>query len=266
MPAIQLARLRQQVGLIRDSYFQPEVFVRQLRQLLEFYANTSHRRGKSGEPTPLIQTYNVPFPVIRQVLQDVSPLVDEHPHDAMLLIDRLWKEESLESKTIAINILALLPTDVPNEIINRVKSWLPESEERISNLLLSKGLTRIRREARPHFISMVNTWMKSADSKEQQIGLRALVDPLDDEEFEDIPTLFRLLTPAVRNINPIIKQDLVMVFKALAHKSPKETTYFLRQNMPFQDVPWLVRKIIKELPEDMQKNLKKAMKNPLPPL
>lgn len=266
MPAIQLTRLKHQAGLVRDAYFQQEVFVRRLHHLLEFYANNSHRRGQSGKPTSLVHTYNVPAPVLRQVLQDVAPLIKENPEQALQLIDCLWKEENLECRTIAISILGALPVEQPNEIINRVNAWLPMSEGQIVEQILSQGLARIRSDARPHFISTVRTWMRSDDKRNQQIGLRALIYPLEETDFEDLPTLFRLLTPLARNITPIIKQDLVTVFKALAHTSPYETAYFLRQNLPFQDIPWLIRQVIKELPESLQGNLKKALKNPHPPV
>jgi hypothetical protein len=266
MPAIQLARLRNQAGLVRQSYFQPEVFVRQFKLLMEFYADNSHRRGKSGEPTPLIHSYNVPVPVFRQVVQEVSPLVSENPGDALPLIDCLWKEENLECRSLAITLLGTLPADQTEEVLNRVQTWVPLSEVRIVDQLLSHGLAKIRREARPHFLSLVSAWMRSADQREQQTALRALIYPLEDEDFEDLPTLFRILTPAARNITPLIKQDLVLVFKGLARKSPNETAYFLKQNMPFDNIPWLTRQVMKDLPEYLQTKLKKALKNPLPPL
>jgi hypothetical protein len=266
MPAIQLARLKLQAGLLRDSFSRPQAFVRQIHYLLEFYANRSHRRGQSGDPAPLIHSYNVPAPVLRQIILEVTPLVQENFEQALELIDCLWKEENLECRTIAISLLGILPVAQPNEILDRVHSWIPVPEERLVEQILSKGLARLRQEARPHFVNTVNLWIKSSDKRKQQIGLRSLVYPLAEGEFEDLPTLFRILTPVVRNITPFIKQDLVFVFQGLARSSPNETAYFLRQNMPFPDIPWLTRQVIKELPEALQGNLKKALKQPLSPL
>jgi hypothetical protein len=265
MPAIQLARLKLQVGLLRDSFTRPEAFVRGLRYVLEYYSDPSHRLGQSGEPAPLIHAYNVPVPVLKQVVLEISPLVKEDPDQTIELIDCLWKEENLECRSIAVSFLAMLPVNQPDLILDRVQSWLLTSEERITEQLLSKGLSRLRLEARPHFLSTVKVWIQSPDKREQQIGLRALIYPFEDAQFEDLPTMFRILTPIVRNNTPGLKQDLVRVFKTLARKSPNETTYFLRQNLPFPDVPWLSRQIIKELPEPLQGNLKKALKSLLPP-
>jgi hypothetical protein len=266
MPAIQLARLKLQAGHLRESFSRPDAFVRGLRYMLDFYSDPSHRRGQSGVPAPLIHAYNVPAPVLRQVILEISPLVKENPTQTLDLIDCLWKVENLECRSLAVTLLGLLPVDQPAQILERVETWLPASEAQITEQLLSTGLQRLRLEALPHFLNFVKVWMQSPDRRYQQLALRALVYPLEDPAFEDLPTLFRILTPLIRNVHPMVKQDLVRLLKALAVRSPNETAFFLRQNLPFPDVPWLSRQVLKELPEPLQGNLKKALKNPLPPI
>ena len=53
MPAIQLTRLRLQTAGLAESFANPQAFVRGLHDLLDYYADRTHRPGQSGAPAPL---------------------------------------------------------------------------------------------------------------------------------------------------------------------------------------------------------------------
>jgi hypothetical protein len=266
MPAIHLARLKIQAGTLRDSFSSPQAFVRSLHHVLVFYANRTHRHGQSGKPSPLIHAYNVPRPVLKQIIQEISPLVEDNIPATLELADHLWEQENLECRTMAITLLGMLPVDQPNPILERVVAWLPVSEEKLTGLILSQGLSRLQQEARPHYLKTIESWIRTPDWQSQQISLRALKLSLQDTGFEDLPWLFRLITPLVRNTPSNLKTDLLQLLNVLVQKSPKETAYFLKQNLPFPDTPGLLRKVMREFPDAEQENLKKSLKNPLPPL
>ena len=92
MPAIQPARLKKQVALLAVKFHQPDLFVRELHALLHHYSDHTHRSGQAGLPSPLIGSYNTPPPVMRQIWLALTPLVNSHPAEVILLCDALWAE------------------------------------------------------------------------------------------------------------------------------------------------------------------------------
>jgi hypothetical protein len=262
MPAIQLARLKLQAGRLRDVYSQPVTFVRELRDVLAFYGNYTHRPGQSGAPPPIMHAYNVPAPVIRQILQEIIPLVKADPAQAEVVIDQLWLQANLECRQLAITLLGMAPVVPVEPILQRLEKWLPNSEERLVEAVLNQGLGRLRREDSQSFYNLVRQWVVSDDWRKQQLGLRALVYPVQEGSFNDLPMLFQLIRPLVCNTISLLRPSLVRLVSALAHRSPAETAYFLKENLNFPDTPWLTRHVIQEFPQELQETLKSAMRPP----
>jgi hypothetical protein len=259
MPAIQIARLKLQTGQLREMFSQPEIFLRSLRHIMEFYADRTRRPGQSGSPSPLIEAYNVPAPVIRQILLELKPLVIENPSEAVTLMDVLWDQDILEFKILAANLLGVLPADPSALVINRLLRWIESAEDRIIRSLLDQGLANLREYAPHRFLRLVQSWIESSDWREQQYGLLALLPLIKEERFEDLPLLFRFLTPLVRSSVPVLRPHVVSVVGALARRSPSETAYFLKQNLVFSDTPWLARQVLKEFPPAQQEGLRSAL-------
>jgi hypothetical protein len=260
MPAIQLARLKLQAGRLRDVFSQPAAFARALRQVLESYADYTHRPGQSGEPPPIIHTYNVPAPVLRLILQEISPLARAEPAQAEALMDTLWEQENLECRMLAASLLGMAPVSPAGPVIERLEKWLPQAEERLVETLLDKGLARLRREDRAHFTGLVREWITSAGAQQQQLGLRALVYPIKEGSFEDLPVLFHMITPLVRSSSSTMRPSLVRLLAALARRSPRETAYLLKENLDFPGAPWLARHVIQEFPPEVQETLRDSLR------
>jgi hypothetical protein len=260
MPAIQLARLKQQASILRDSFAQPKAYVRALRNMLVSYADYTHRPGRAGEPPALISAYKTPPPVLRQVFLEIIPLVRANQSQALALADELWSQTNLECRKLAILILSEAPCLDPDPILERVILWAKNSEERLVDLALSKGFAGIRIDASERFREVVENWMTSPDTSEQKLGLRSLQAATADSLFEDIPLAFRLLTPLVRNCPTKLRTDLVQVVRTLAERSPSETAFFLRQNLRYPSTAWVTRQSLPAFPIAMQDTLRRAAK------
>ena len=66
-----------------------------------------------------------------------------------------------------------------------------------------------------------------------------------------------------RKVHPALRQDLLDVLAVLAHRSPKETAFFLRQTMDMPsatDTSWLIRQTLNEFPEDVQESLRETVR------
>jgi hypothetical protein len=262
MPAIQPARLRQQAALLAEYFDQPPAFVRSLHHLLEFYADRTHRPGQAGEPPPIIFAYNVKPPVLRQVLQELIPLVAERAEQALILCDVLWEQPNLEFHLLAAAMLGQVTGQPTEAILDRVNAWVKTGlEERLTEALLIQGLSGLRREDPDCLIQFIEEWLDNPDVFYQQLGLRALEPLAADSSFENLPVIFRMITALVREPPQYLRTDLLDLLATLAHRTPRETAYFLRQSLESTHSPmtgWLIRQSLDEFPEDIGENLRAA--------
>jgi hypothetical protein len=264
VPAILLARLRQQTALLAGQFGHPSAFLRSLEDLLELYADRTQRPGQAGAPPPLIKTYRVPAPVLRQLKADLAPLADEQPRQALKLADLLWEQPFLEPRLLAVALLGSVPPIDPDLILETALSWCRSgAEERILSAILTDGLKRLRQEKPDWLVEHLEGWLTEGDLPTQQLGLRALLSLLEDPGFNNLPVCYRLLTPYVRSTPPALRPDLRDLLEHLARRSPPETAFFLRQNL---DVPenqfaaWLTRQCLHAFPEENRASLRAALR------
>lgn len=265
MPAIQLARLKIQSAELVSHFYDPAAFVRGLHDLLDFYADRTRKPGQAGEPPPLIKPYNVPPPVLRQVKTDLNPYVATDKDSALALCDTLWAEPYLECRLLAIELLGLIPTEPPDEVLERVNAWAtPKIEDRLLNALVNKGLIEVSKRNPELFLSQVEEWLTSEGDLSRRMGLKAISMMLEDRDFENLPKILRLLVPLIRSSPSQLRPDLLDVIQSLAKRSPNETAFFLRQNLSVLDdnsgTAWLIRNSVRYFPAEIQISLKNALR------
>ena len=230
-----------------------------LHDLLDIYANRVQRTGQTGEPTPLIQAYKVPKPVVRQVVMDLTPLVTEQADQALLLVDSLWVEPYWEFRVVAATLLGCIRYSSPDLIFERVQDWTkPILEERLLNLVLNEGLSTLRNAHPDLLVDWINGLLDGPEWYDQKKGLIALLPLLTDTGFSNLPALYRLLQPLVRKTPFQLKPDMLEVVHQLAARSPVETAYYLRQSLKAPNNPdtaWLVRQSLSSFPNDLRQGL-----------
>ena len=265
MAAIQVARLKIQSVRLAENFASPQAFVRELHSLLDFYADRTHRPGQSGDPPPILPAYNVPPQVIRQVERELAPIANQDGQAALAMSDRLWMEDCLECRLLAIALLGLLPPSLATPILNRVSAWAgSNTEARLNKALFSSGLKRLRQEDPERYLAQVSEWVNSEQVFTQILGLQAIVQLVASQEFSNVPIVFRLITPLVRSAPTRLRPDLLDILRHLAQRSPRETVFFLRQNLVIKtDNPgtaWLARQCLSALPPESQVSLRSALR------
>jgi hypothetical protein len=264
MPAIQPVRLKKQVSELVAKFNQPTLFIRELHALLDLYTDHTQRPGQAGEPSPLLDSYNTPTPVMRQVWHELSLMIKIHPADVLPLCDALWAESNYDLQLLATRLLGMLPVDPPDPVLDRVQSWVhSDLEKRLLDGLLEYGLIRLQQDNPDKLLGIVSSWLSSSDLPVQQAGLRCLLPIIKDQGMEYLPAIFRLLTPFFRVAPSYLRPDILATLTALVHYSPNETAYLLRQNLSTPDnpdTPWLIRQVLSEFPEDTQLGLRAALK------
>jgi hypothetical protein len=263
MPAIYPARLRKQVAMVAEHFDQPAAFVRSLHHLLEFYADRAHRPGKSGEPAPLLDAYNVRPPVLREIVLGLAPSIKNEPDAGLALCDALWEQEYLEFRILAVKMLGLVPPQATSQdIVKRVDRWAKEAhEEQIKEILLNEGLASFRKEESEQFFRLVKNWLESESPAYQSLGLSALLPVIADSDFKNLPLFFRMSQPFCRVAPASIRPAVLDLLAALANRSPQETAFFLRQTLEMPNSPdtaWLIRHVVTAFPEEFQEGLRAA--------
>ena len=263
MPAIQPARLKQQAANLAHHFDNPEKFVRALMELLEFYADRTHRPSKSGAPAPLMQSYYVAPPVLRQIILALTPRVTADPANAFTLADALWETPIFEHRTLAAKLLELIPPSSPEQILSRVAAWAkPDEEERLLEELFNKSLASLRRENIGPIFRLVEDWLNASEIETQILGLKGLLSCAQDNSFENLPYIFKLLSPILSKADADLYPYLLDVIQALARRSQQETAYYLRLNLAISEDPntaRLIRQAMPFFPNRLRASLRKAM-------
>lgn len=260
MPAIQPAKLAIQVAELMEYVSQTEDFLKSLHSLLDFYADRTLRSRQVIESAPLLKSYQVARPVLRQIELELAKIVNTDSETALALADALWEQKWVETRLLAIAILGRVPPNPPERVAQRAQEWGSKcKEEKIIKTLASKGIARLRTEARAEFIDLIEGWLASGLRPLELIGLRALQALLEENGFENLPLIFRWIAPLVREAEREIRKDLIDIVKILSRLSPKETVYFLRNSLEATSNPQtttLIWRMLEDLPEDLSETLR----------
>ncbi len=263
MPAIQPARMKIQVASLVEKMRQPEAFIRSMHNLLDLYADRTHRPGQSGEPPALLASYKTPPPVFRQIIREIDPLARADPPAALSLVDALWAEPYIEFRQLAIILISKISPASYEPVLSRIQAWIASKPENILlDSILEQGLQPVKQAYPKIFFRMIEDWMKADSIYLRQAGLRALIPLFSDPDFENLPAVIRNITPIMRGTPPELRLDLVAVLRAMARRFPQEASFVLRQNLSpdHPDTIWLARQVLQTIPGETQDSLREALR------
>jgi hypothetical protein len=264
MAAVDPVRLRFQIDALIASFSDPPRFHRELKDLFNLYANRTLRFGESPKALPLIPMYHLPAPVMRQLELDLKPVLQADPESALAVADELWQDEYYEVRQVSILLLSNLPLATPAPIIDRLKQWLePCLDSTLVSELLSRGTNSLQSTFPEAWENFINSLFERGDLRMTAMGLKALNQSVNHPAFENMPAVFRLISPSIRDPQPAFEKDLRSLLETLTEKTPSEAAYFLQQAASISDSPNLRRMIKQSLaffPEDLQPALKSILR------
>jgi hypothetical protein len=262
MPAIDLARLKTQAARLAEKFTDPDAFLHNLNEVLDYYTNRTIRT------TQVVQryaapTYHTPRPVLRQIESELVILAEKDPGRAIELVKVLWKADSLESRLLAAYLLGCIPSDQALPTLALLPEWLNRSTDKaIRTALLTDALARLRREEPQIFFHILEGWLGSPHPSIQIWGLQALIPLLQDSQFENLPAVFRILRPTVQTLVPATQLDFQVCLSALERHSLNETVAFLREIIRANPKPMTLRIIHRILP-GLSQELQEAIRETL---
>ena len=255
MPAIDIARLKTQSAVLVEKFDQPAIFIKELHQILDLYADRTVRVGIVAAQISVLPAYRVPQAVLRQIEMELGPLAATFPEQAMSLTDNLWKDGFFESRLLAAGILGRIHPETPL-LIERISAWVSRTrDDQLRLALLRASLSRIRKETPAKFLQLMRTWLDPANVKMWASAIHAIIPLTEDPTYQNLPPVYNILSPVIKNMPSIMQNDLADLINALFRASPVETTYFLRQIISGSNSPQIsvtIKRIIPQLPQDLR--------------
>lgn len=262
MPAIDLARLRKQTAQLADIFGEPAVFLRELREILEFYVNRT-LRSQSVAPSSVLPTYRTPAVVLRQIEKELGSVAEQQPIQALELADALWDEGWLETKLLAAFLLGRIPPQ-EERLLARLTAWTQAVRDpEVRAALLTTSLTRLRKETPDLFLILVKEWLHPARQRMWSNGVQALVPLISSSDFDNLPPIFEIVDPIIKASPATLQYDLQELITTLYEASPDETIYFLQQTLKGTKSPLpaiALRRMSPELPPELQSSLREMLR------
>jgi hypothetical protein len=263
MPAIDLGRLKTQAAQLTGCFDQPDVFIRHLQEMLEYYTNRTVRPAQAAVRAAL-PSYRVPRPVMRQIAIELEAPADQNPLQAIALSSALWQAGKLETRLLACHLMGFIPPASAMPLFSLLPEWMEQSKDPpIQAALLTDALRRLRRENIPVLLILIEDWLRTRDDKRQVWGLRALIPLLSEPTFENLPAALRVLRPAVETARPSTQLDLQACLAALARLSLTETLHFLQEVVTKAQNPEMRRilqRMLPTFPPELQNPLRELLR------
>ena len=262
MPAIDLARLKKQTAGLADVFDQPSDFLREHREILDHYVNRT-LRSQGVAPSSVLPTYRTPTVVLRQIENELGPIAEKRPIQALELADSLWDEGWLETRLLAAYLLGRIPPQ-EERLLARLTAWTQAVRDpSVRAALLTTSLTRLRKETPDLFLVLVKEWLHPARQRMWSNGIQALVPLISSSEFDNLPPIFEIVEPILKASPAAIQSDMKELLIALYKASPDETIYFIQEILKDTKNPLpavTLRRISSDMPQEFQATLREILR------
>lgn len=254
MTAINPARLKLQASELGELIGQPDQFTARLHELLTFYGARIRQTRLSRTPLAL-QAYQTPEPVIQAIESAIAENLAGNPQAGFPLADRLWAEFWVEFRQLAVHTLGILPTDEPDQILDRIQAWLSDcSSESIRRSIMSDGLARLTREKPDQSLLLIDQLISSGTKGNHQAALFGLELFSKNTSYPNLPLLYRYLSQILMAEESGLVKEISLFLRTLIERSEQEATYFLAQQLGTAYQPRIARVIRQVIESLSQKN------------
>ncbi len=247
MPAVQLAKLKTEIDRLLELFGSPEEFKRSLDDIMEFYSDRVYRAGQNVAFRPLTPTRHIQPLVMQQLELALRPYCTYYTPAALALVSVLWLDPYLEARRLAAYILGQCNIDPPQLVLGEIQDLAqPDVPTEILELLFTLGTVRLRKENPGLWLETIQSWLVSPDLDRQRLALRAILPLVADPAFNNLPPVFRMITPLMHNPQPVLTAGMQSLLEALIRRSPTEAQFFLRQVLG-SPTPALTVRLIRRL-------------------
>ncbi len=265
MPAINPARLKTQTADLIEKLDSHKAFIAALHDLFGFYADRTKRPGRGDKSFSTLRAYNVPKHVLRQVSASLLPALTQKNAPAFELADLLWDQNWVECQILALEILGWREPEDIHDTLSKITRWatIVQRDTRLVETM-SKALLQIW-QRHPDVVEMqIQGWMARWNQGQNKIGLKVLPYFIQYPAFSNLPIIFSMISPMLKEEKSKTDRSFRAVLTALAKRSPQETAYFLRQHVLITNLPnseIFIRQNLDVFPAYEQAELRKFLRN-----
>jgi hypothetical protein len=192
-------------------------------------------------------------------------LAKADPQLAMEYADELWTINTYETKFFAATVLGSLPNDYLDKSFDRFIDWGSKtSDQEIHEILFTQGTTNIRQSNPNKWLEIIQEWSESNSINQVVTSIYAMRSLIHDPSFQNIPRVFKMVTPLLSMENRKIISTLQFLMSDLAEINPVETSHYLSSvvlSSSSASLKQIVRKSLKSFPEKEQTNLRNILQN-----
>lgn len=259
MPAVNPERLRQQVEDLLTLLGDQVALKRQCLDLLDYYADHTRRSLASGGVKDAEGVFGVPRPVVRALSQGLRSRTQQKPALILPTATVLWEAGYRETRLLASAILGGIQQ---MEVAQWAETRASNCDDRVVLMeLASQGLAGLREADPTAFLDRASEWLGSTHRWLRLFALMALHSAVENPTFEDLPTVFRLLSGVSEKARGESRKALYALLRTLTRRSPPESARFLLDELA-REVPGTQRTIRASLghfPARQQELLKHAL-------
>jgi hypothetical protein len=263
VPAILPARLRIQSLEVARLYQEPDRCLTALVDLLSRYADWSYRPGEVNAKRTLLQTYNVPVQVIRQIASSILEIADQNYQPVVTLCNTFWETKNYECCLLAGKLIGQMASIPDAVILETLLKWqLYTVDIEVQRRILDSSLSRIISKNPMQIIDLSDQFLHSADFRQIKTGLFLLERVVNKTGFDNTPVVFRRISPLLRQAPIELRSALYSLLEKLAINFPQETAYALSESLNASDNPdthLLIRQVLDQLPPNVQTRLRNAI-------
>jgi len=226
MPAFQLQQFRQQLNQLLVDFALPTAFHQQLTHLFERYEQPSFRYGE-GVKAPPEPAYHIPSVMMEELNSALTRMAAERPRSAVLLAQECWRDPYFETKKIAVVLMGSAPLFDTDYFEDAFLHMLQQADTEHLDMLFLHAPKKYAEEHFTRLVDWITDWL--ADTQTRQIAYAAIQGIIDRGNLDHLPTIFRLVEPAVIRGDAGERDHILQIMEGLADLSPMETAYFLSE-------------------------------------
>lgn len=258
MPAIDQARLEQQVADVVAAFDDPARLRHRVLDLLEFYASRVRPTSPAGR-LGAVRSLGVPTPVMRAIENGWRPRAVSDRLAAAMAAETLWTAPVLEARLLAI---ALLREQSADQVPAWAEAWSHTAEDPVLLEALAGCLQTLHRVDKEGFWAALARYLATPRGPEIVLGLRALESCGEALWAEEIPRALELLAGMHPPTAGEAWRAHVATLRALAQRSPPETARFLVDEMERArpGAGRLARQLLEDFPPLEQEALRRSLR------
>ncbi|HRE28645.1 MAG TPA: DNA alkylation repair protein [Anaerolineales bacterium] len=261
---IDVPALRARAKAVAARLDDPRACAAEIRKLFRDLADHSRRLNQRPVGGRLDEQLRTPAPVIHEMGVALRVPVQRNPAAAAELANALWAAGSREERRLASDILGILASGSPDEVLQQLEALLPRCDgaEIVDALVLGAFKPLLLREPGQALV-VARRWTLQRNKWLRRAAALSVYTLAQDARWDDLPGMFEILRKLATDSDPTVRPAVVDALRAMTAARPLDVRPFLHEQAVRNDhnSRFLVRTVMKLLPTDWQSDLVRDLRS-----